>query len=145
MVRTNSKAQYEDYELCLKATHDKMRAIITEITPVLNFIDRNLAPSPMGDLNISPHPLDPSVERCKGALTNFRAYVHNIVCTAVGHALAVVRSLYPVVSLEVNDGGFPEVTNDAEVEQLMEGAMESALRLVEDLDIFSEREQNQQN
>lgn len=92
-----------------------MKAIITGITPVLDFIDGNPAPPLMGDLNISPHPPDPFVERCRVALTNVRAYVHGVACTTVGHTLAVVRSLYPVMSLMVV-GGFVEGVEDAEVE-----------------------------
>lgn len=90
VVRTNSRAQYEDYELRLKATHDKMRAMIARITPVLNFNDGNPTPPLMGDLNINPHLLDPFVERCMAALANFRTYVHSAACTVAGHALVVV-------------------------------------------------------
>jgi hypothetical protein len=54
-----------------------MRVVIAGIMPVLNFIDGNPASPPMGDLDVSPHPPDPFVERCKAALTNFRAYVHS--------------------------------------------------------------------
>jgi len=67
--------------------------------------------------------------------------VHNTTCAAAGHALAVVRSLYPAVSLEVVDGGFMEGTEDAEAEWLAEEAIESAFKLIEDLDIFYDKEQ----
>lgn len=50
------------------------------------------------------------------ALSNIRAYIHNVACTAPGHALAVVKSLYLVVSIEVINGGFADETEDAEVE-----------------------------
>ena len=120
MVCTNSRAQYEDYELWLKATHDKMRAIITRITPVLDLIDGNPTQPLMGDLDISPCPPDPFVERCRAALANFRTYVHSVACTTARHALVVVRSQYPAVSLEVIDGGFAKGPEDDEVEQLTE-------------------------
>ena len=78
-------------------------------------------------------------------MANFKTYVHNTVRATAGHALAVVRSLYPAVSLEVVDGGFTEGTEDAEAEWLMEEATESAFRLVEDLYIFYDKEQQNQD
>ena len=110
MLPSNSRAQYDDYELRLKATSDKMNAIITEITPVLDFIDGNPPPSLVGDLDVNPLPQDHLVERCRAVLVNFRTYVHSTACTAARHALVVVRSLYPAVSLEVIDGGFAKGT-----------------------------------
>lgn len=90
VVRTNSRMQYEDYELWLRAIHDKMIAIIVVITPVLNFIDGNPPPPPVGDLNVNPLPPDHFVERCRATLVNFGTYVHSTTCTAARHALAVV-------------------------------------------------------
>ena len=78
--------------------------------------NRNLVLPLMGDLDVSPHPPDPFVERWKGALSNFGVDIHGITCTIVGHALANVRSLYQAVSLEVIDGGFAKETEDAKVE-----------------------------
>jgi hypothetical protein len=49
------------------------------------------------------------------------------------------------MSLEVIDGGFAKGAEDAEVGQLTEEAMESALKLIEDLDIFDDRGQNHNN
>jgi hypothetical protein len=115
VVHTNSRVQYEDYELRLKATRNKVKAIIARIAPVLDFIDRNLTLPSMGYLDVNPHPPNSFVDRCKGVLTNFKAYIHGVACTIAGHALAVVRSLYPAVSLEVIDGGFAEGAEDAEV------------------------------
>jgi 5'-3' exonuclease len=83
-----------------------MKAIIAGIMPVLNFIHGNPTLPPMGDLDVNPHLTNPFVERCKAALANFRTYMHSTAYATVGHALAVVRSLYPTVSLEVIDGGF---------------------------------------
>lgn len=46
------------------------------------------------------------MERCKGALTCFKKFTRGAASSAIGHALAVVRSLYPSVELDVIDGGF---------------------------------------
>ena len=78
-------------------------------------------------------------------MANFGTYVHSTACTAARHALAVVQSLYLAMSLEIIDGRFAEGTEDDKVEQLTEEAMESSFRLVEDLDIFGDKEQQNQN
>lgn len=145
VVRANSRVQYEDYELRLRATRDKIKAIIARITPVLNFIDGNLAPPLVGDLNINPFSPYLFVERCRVSLVNFRAYIHSVACTTAGHALVVVRSVYPMVSLDVVDTGFTARMKDDEAEQLMMEATKSSIRLVEDLDIFGDKEQQNQN
>ena len=59
---------------------------------------------------------------------NFRVYVHSMACTAIGHALS-----------------FIEGTNDKVADPLMEEAIESAFKLIEDLDIFGDKEQQNQN
>lgn len=71
---------------------------------------------------------------------NFRVNVHSAVCTTVGHALSVVWSLYPAVDLRIIDGGFAKGMEDTAADQLMEEATKLALKLVEDLDIFGDKE-----
>ena len=61
---------------------------------------------------------------------NFRLYVHDAACTAVGHALLVVQSLYSAVDRVIIDGGFAEGTEDKVSDQLVEEAIESAFKLV---------------
>ena len=85
------------------------------------------------------------MERCRTAWSNFRVCVHSAACIAVGHALSVVRSLYPAVDLKIIDSGFAEGTEDKVADQLAEKATESAFKLVEDLDIFGDTEQQNQN
>ena len=63
-----------------------------------------------------------------------------VACAVVGHALVVVRSLYPAVKLEVIDTGFARRTSDARVDELEEEVSGSAIKLAEDLDLFGERE-----
>jgi len=145
VVRENSQTQYWSYELELKAVRAEMNAIITGITPVLDFIDGKPAPPPFGDLDENPLPPDPFVERCRTAWSNFRVCVHSAGCIAVGHALSVVRSLYLAVDLKIIDGGFAEGTEDKVADQLAENATESAFKLVEDLDVFGDTEQQNQN
>ena len=65
-----------------------------------------------GDLDENPLSPDPFVERCRVAWAKFRVYVHSVAYTAIGHALLVVWSLYPVVDLEIIDGRFTEGMED---------------------------------
>lgn len=108
---------------------------------VLNFIDGNPLPPPIGDLDVNLLPPDPFLKRCRAALVNFRVYVHGAACTAIGHALSVVQSLYLVVDLKVIDGGFAKGTEDDVTDKLAEGEIESVFKLIEDLDIFGDKEQ----
>lgn len=141
MVHENLHTQYRHYELELWAVRARRNAIITGIMLVLNFIDGNPALPLVGDQDIQPLLPNPFVERCKAALVNFRTYVQSIACAVAGHALVVVRSVYPMASLEVIDGGFAKVMEDTEAEQLTKEATESAFRLFEDMGIFSDKEQ----
>ena len=79
-----------------------MKAMTDGIKPVLDLIDPQLLEPNRGPQS------DVIVERCRSALENFKHYAHGITCSAVGHALAVVRSFYPSVKLERIDGGFAQ-------------------------------------
>lgn len=116
VVRTNSRTQYDWYKLELGAIRMKMIAIIVGINPVLDLIDRNLAPPLVGDLDVVPLLPNPFMERCRAALVNFRGYVHGVACTTARHAMVFVWSLYPAVSLEVVDTRFADGIEDDEAE-----------------------------
>ena len=90
MIRTYS----QDFELGLEASKEKLMTISNGIKPVLDLINQEVL-----EPNRAPRP-DIIVERCKWALKNFKHYARGITCSAVGHALAVVRSIYPSVVLE---------------------------------------------
>ena len=61
---------------------------------MLDLIDQEVS-----EPNRAPRP-DIIVERCKSALENFKHYARGIACSAMGHALAVVQSVYPSVKLK---------------------------------------------
>jgi len=77
------------------------------------------------------------VERCKSALKNFKHYARGITCSATGHALAIVRSVYPSVKLERIDGGFAQNLSDEQITALEEVSY-SAIKLVDDMDLFGD-------
>lgn len=99
----------------------------------------------VGDLDVRPLPPDPFMERCKVALMNFKTYVHGAACATARNALAVVCSLYPTVKLEIVNTGFTDEMSDDDAEKLMEEVTELAFKLVEDLDLFDEKEQQNKN
>jgi len=76
------------------------------------------------------------VERCKSALENFKHYAHGIACSIMGHALAVVQSVYPSVKLERIDGGFARNLSDEQITVLEEEVFDSAIKLADEMDLF---------
>ena len=86
--------EFHDFELWLEASKEKLKTISNRIKPMLDLIDQEvLEPNRASWLDII-------MERCKSVLKNFKHYARGITCSATGHALAVVRSLYPSVKLE---------------------------------------------
>lgn len=57
----------ESDKLEIKAPRNKIKAIVAGITLILNFIDENLPPPPVGDLDEDSLPPDPFVERCRAS------------------------------------------------------------------------------
>lgn len=53
-------------------------------------------------------------------------------------ALAIVRSFYPGVWLDRIDDGFPKGTTDEQIEALVNEASDSAMKIIEDLDLFGD-------
>lgn len=92
MIRTNSQAQYHDYELWLEAKQPEIDAIVMGIKPMLDFIYPEPAMPEPRDLDVRPPPPDALVERCKVYLTRFKAFTLSAACSSAGHALAMVRS-----------------------------------------------------
>ena len=78
------------------------------------------------------------VERCKSALENFKHYARGVACSVAGHALAVVRLVYPSVKLKRIDGGFARNLSDEQITALEEEVSDSAIKLANDMDLFGD-------
>ena len=78
------------------------------------------------------------MERCKSALENFKHYACVITYSAMGHALAVVWSVYPLVKLERIDDGFAQNLSDEQITALEEEVSELAIKLADDLVLFGD-------
>lgn len=123
-------------KLEIKTLHDKIGAIVTGITPILNFINGNLLLSPTGNLDENSLPMDPFVKRCRVSWGWFKVYVRGTAAYAIGHALSVVRSWYPAMELGWIDEGFPKDMQDDMVDALQLEAEEYSVKLVDDLWLF---------
>ena len=96
------KAQFDVLDQEAKTQRNKINAVVAGIKPMLDCVDLEVAPQPNG------RPLHPDtiIERCKVAWENFKSFNRNAIVTAITHALAVVRSHYPVVDLRAIGAGF---------------------------------------
>lgn len=84
------------------------------------------------------------MERCRVTLTSFKEYTRGVAYSTVGHALAIVWSLYPSVKLDMIDGHYAQGVSDDQIAVLEVELEESAIKLADDLDLFSEQENRQQ-
>ena len=81
-----------------RTQRDKFDTVVAGVKPVLDYVDLEAAPLPDGR---PPHS-NTVIERCKVAWENFKIFNHDIVVTAITHALVVVRSHYPAVDLQAD-------------------------------------------
>lgn len=114
--------------------------MVTRIKLVLDLIDHE----PQYLLGDRPPCPDTTMERCESAWMHFKQYTYDTTCATVGHVLAVVRSLYPSIKLEVVNTGFARGVSGAQVMVLGQEAKESVIKLADDLDLFGERENIEQ-
>lgn len=71
---------------------------------MLDFIDPELPDLP-GE---RPPRHESMAERCGAALANFKQYARDIASSAAGHTLAIVKSFYPAVRLDLIESGFAQ-------------------------------------
>ena len=113
---------------------EKFDTIVTGVKPMLDCVDLEAAPQPDG----RPPCPDNVIERCKMAWESFKSFNHNAVVTGITHALAVVRSHYQSVGLQVIGARFTEGQSEAETQQLEDEMEDAAKKLASDIDLFGE-------
>ena len=84
-------------ELEAQTQRRKLDAMVAGDRSVLDCIDKEATPE-LDDR--PPHP-NTIIDRCKAAWENFKNFNCDATVTAITHALAVVRSHYPVIDLQV--------------------------------------------
>lgn len=85
-----------------------------------------------------PRP-DEFEERCQGSFDHFKEFMCDVARSAAGHVLAVVKSLYPRVNLEMISEGFAQGVSDVKIPALQEEVSEPAVKLADDLDLFGDK------
>ena len=131
--RRRVKAQFDVLEQDAQTQRDKFDVVVAGVKPVLDCVEPEVAPQPDGR---PPRP-DIVIERCKTAWESFKGFNHDVVVSAATHALAMVRSHYPVTDLQAIGGGFVEGLSEAETQQL-EDVEDAAKKLAGDIDLFGE-------
>jgi len=118
-------------ERVAQTQRDKFDTIVAGVKPVLDCVDQDVAPHPDG------RPLRPDIiiERCKTAWESFNRYA---IVTVATHALAVVRSHYPAIDLQVIGARFAEGLGEVETQQLEDEVEDAAKKLAGDIDLFGE-------
>ena len=89
---------------------DNFNAVVTAIKPVLDCVDRETTPRLDGRRQGS----DTIIQRCMAVWENFKIFNRDTIMTVATHVLAVVRSHYPTIDVQLIGGGFIEGLSDAE-------------------------------
>ena len=95
-----------------KIQKENFNVVVTAIKPVLDCVDLETATQPDGRRQRS----DTVIQRCKVAWENFKIFNRDAIVSVATHALAVVRSHYLAIDLQVLGGGFTEGLCDAETQ-----------------------------
>ena len=117
-----------------RTQRDNFDAVVTAIKPVLDCVDLELGPQPVG----RRQRLNTIIQRCKAAWENFKIFNCDAIVTVATHALAVVRSHYITINLQVIGGGFTEGLSDAKTQQLEDQVEDATKKLAGDIDLFGE-------
>ena len=121
-------------ELEAQTQRGKLDTMVVGVRPVLDCIDMEVAPQP----DDRPPCLDAIIDRCKAAWENFKSFNQDATISVVTHALAVVRSHYPAINLQVIGAGFARGMGATKQEQLKDEVEDTTKRLASDVDLFGE-------
>ena len=132
--RQRVKAQFDVLEQEARTQRNKFDAVVTGVKPVLDCVDLEVDPQPNG----RPPRSNTVIEKCKAAWENFKSFNRDAIVTAITHALAVVRSHYPVVDLQAIGAGFTGGMGEVEHQQLEDQVEDAAMKLASDIDLFDE-------
>jgi hypothetical protein len=128
---------FEDWVL---AQESKFEAVVAGIKPVLDCIGFE---PPKGTVLLpGDRPPRSILNRCQGAWEDFKGFTRCAANYIVIHTLAIVRSHYPSVKPEVIMTGFVRGTSAAKITKLEDEAEEAVAKLVGDVDLFGEGENN---
>ena len=112
----------------------KLDAMVARVRPMLDCIDMEAAPQP----DDRPPRLDTIIDRCKAVWEIFKSFNRDATISVVMHALAVVRSHYPMINLQAIGAGFAKGMGATRQEQLKDEVEDAAKKLAGDIDLFGE-------
>jgi hypothetical protein len=84
------------------------------------------------------------VEKCQGSWTWFKKYIHDASEYVAAHVLGMVWSHYPRVDLKRLEVGVSNNTDQGKAEQLRITSMETASKMIADVDLCGETGQSSQ-
>ena len=82
--------------------------------------------------------MDTIIQRCKAAWENFKSFNRDAIVTAITHVLAVVRSHYRSIDLQVLGAEFAEGLGEVDHQQLEDEVENATKKLADDIDLFGE-------
>ena len=127
-------AQFDVLELEAWTQRGKLDVVVAGVKPVLDCIDMEVAPQP----DDKPPRPDAIIDRCKAAWENFKSFNRDAAVSVVTHALVVVRSHYPAITLRVIGARFTRGMGATKREQLKDEVDDAVKRLAGDVDLFGE-------
>jgi hypothetical protein len=92
----------------VKKWEDEIEAIAAGIGPVLDNIG---LPQPEGARLHEDDPYQSMIDRCRDAWSNFREFARSVAHGAMIHALAQLRSHYPMVDMQQVATGYAQGTD----------------------------------
>ena len=104
------KGQFDVLVQEARTQQKKFDAVVAGVRPVLDCVDLEAAPQPDG----RPLCSNTIIQRCKVAWESFKSFNHDVVVTAITHALAMVWSHYQSVDLQEIGAGFTEGMGEAD-------------------------------
>ena len=129
-----TKAQFDMLELEARTQRGKLDAMEAVVKPVLDCIVMEVAPQP----NDRPPCPDTIIDRCKAAWENFKSFNRDATISVMMHAPVVVWSDYPTINLQAIGAEFTRGMGATKQEQLKDEVEDAVKRLVGDVDLFGE-------
>ena len=115
-----------------RTQRDNFDAVVAAIKSVLDCVDLELAPQPIG----RRQRLDTIMQRCKAAWENLKIFNRDTIMTVATHTLVVVRSHYPAIDLQAIGVEFTRGTGETEHQQLEDEVEDAVKKLAGDVDLF---------
>jgi hypothetical protein len=140
VVRQNAKTHLEALIKEKDNLASKCKAMEQGIKPMLDLIGME----PEGAPTDRPAQLEAIVKKCQSSWTCFKQFIRDTGEYVAAHVLCVVRSHYPGVDLKSLETGVFNNTDQGKAKELMITSMETASKMIADVDLCGEAGQRSQ-